>query len=110
MKLFSTNNTLQDYSLKEAVFRGLPEDNGLFMPERIDELPREFIEGLKSKSLQEIGFEVAKRFVDGEIPKRGFWLFGFLGGFGHGGRLPDLGPDGHSFFVVGPGTWTLGLM
>ena len=66
MKYYSTNKKSEDLSFKEAVIRGLAPDNGLYFPERIEKLP----EGLigSGKSIEELGFEVAKRFVDGEIP------------------------------------------
>ena len=35
MKLFSTNHVSPDVYLEEAVFRGLPQDNGLYMPYEI---------------------------------------------------------------------------
>jgi len=39
MKLYSTNNTEVFFSLKEAVLKGLPDDNGLFIPQTITPLP-----------------------------------------------------------------------
>lgn len=68
MKLYSTKNKSKFVSLQEAVFKGLPEDNGLFMPERIAALPQEFIENLPAYSFQEIGFEVCKNLFDDAIP------------------------------------------
>ena len=38
MKLYSTKNPTAFVSLKEAVFKGLPDDNGLFMPDFIKKL------------------------------------------------------------------------
>ncbi|MAW64735.1 MAG: threonine synthase [Flavobacteriales bacterium] len=65
MKYYSTRKKSQEVSFKDAVIRGLAPDGGLYFPERIDKLP----EGLigSGKSIEELGFEVAKRFVDGEI-------------------------------------------
>lgn len=42
MKLYSTKNKNAFVDLKEAVFKGLPDDNGLFMPEHIEALPASF--------------------------------------------------------------------
>jgi threonine synthase len=66
MKYFSTNKKSEDVSFKDAVVRGLAPDGGLYFPERIDKLPAGLIGS--GKSVEELGFEVAKRFVDGEIP------------------------------------------
>ena len=66
MKYFSTNKKADDVSFKDAVIRGLAPDGGLYFPERIEKLPTGLIGS--GKSVEELGFEVAKRFVDGEIP------------------------------------------
>lgn len=68
MKFYSTNNTTQKVDLKEAVLKGLAPDNGLYMPERIDQLPASFFASLEGKTLAEIGIQVAKPVVDGDIP------------------------------------------
>lgn len=70
MKYFSTNGTVDSVSFKEAIFKGLPADNGLFMPEQIPRLPSSFFDGISELSLSEIGFEVICPFVDGEIPNK----------------------------------------
>ena len=66
MKYFSTNKKADDVSFRDAVIRGLAPDGGLYFPERIEKLPTGLIGS--GKSVEELGFEVAKRFVDGEIP------------------------------------------
>lgn len=68
MKFFSTNHQIEPVSFSEAVFQGLPSDNGLFMPESIPTLPSSFFEKLSSMSLPEIGIEVLKHFVEDDIP------------------------------------------
>ncbi len=68
MKLYSTNNTSNLVSLKEAVFKGLPEDNGLYMPLEIPRLSAEFIQNLSYKSFAEISFEICKNLFGEEIP------------------------------------------
>tara|TARA_Y100000589_G_scaffold294715_1_gene300591 strand:- start:535 stop:1827 length:1293 start_codon:yes stop_codon:yes gene_type:complete len=67
MKYYSTRKKSQEVSFRNAVIRGLAPDGGLYFPERIEKLP----DGLIGcgKSIEELGFEVAKRFVDGEIPE-----------------------------------------
>lgn len=66
MKYYSTRKISEEVSFKDAVVRGLAPDGGLYFPERIDKLPEGIIG--TGKSIEELGFEVAKRFVDGEIP------------------------------------------
>jgi len=69
MKLYSTNNKSKFVSLKEAVFKGLPEDNGLFMPEQLPKLPEHFIQNLENYSFAEIGFEVCKHLFQSTFPE-----------------------------------------
>ena len=66
MKYYSTNKISPAVSYEDAVVRGLAPDKGLYFPERIDTLPQGLIGN--EKPLHEIAYEVAKRFVDGEIP------------------------------------------
>jgi threonine synthase len=68
MRLYSTKNTSSFVSLQEAVFKGLPDDNGLFMPEFIPKLPDSFLQNLKDYSFQEIGFEICQHLFNGIIP------------------------------------------
>ncbi len=67
MKFYSTNKTTKPTSFKEAVFKGLPEDNGLFMPEIIPVLSADFFENISDYSLTEIAFQVIRPYVTGEI-------------------------------------------
>jgi len=67
MKLYSTNHQSPDVDLKEAVFRGLPQDNGLYMPYSIPRLPDSFFENIDKMSLQEMAFEVASALIQ-DIP------------------------------------------
>ncbi|MEX2335905.1 MAG: threonine synthase [Fulvivirga sp.] len=68
MKYYSTNHKVNPVSFKEAVIKGLPEDNGLFMPESIPTLPQSFYNNLSEISLAEIGYNVAQPLVDEDIP------------------------------------------
>lgn len=70
MRLYSTKNKNNFVSLKKAVLKGLPEDNGLYMPESIPQLPTSFLENLKSHSFQNIGYEVSKTLFQGAIPEK----------------------------------------
>jgi threonine synthase len=69
MKFYSTNNKNHKVSLKEAVIQGLAPDNGLYMPEHIAPLPKEFFSGLNKKSFQEIAFEVARHLIGSDVPE-----------------------------------------
>ncbi len=68
MQLYSTKNAEHVVSLEEAVFRGLPPDNGLYMPTRIPQLPARFIEHLPEYSFQEIATTVANALFGEAIP------------------------------------------
>jgi threonine synthase len=70
MKLYSTKNSSKFVSLKKAVFKGLPEDNGLYMPKHIPQLPAKFIRNLKRESFQSIGFAIANTLIGRSIPKK----------------------------------------
>lgn len=67
MKLFSTNHISPDVYLEEAVFRGLPQDNGLYMPYEIPKLPDSFFAKIEQLSLTEIAFEICKTLFEGEL-------------------------------------------
>ena len=69
MKYFSTNKTVPSASLMEAVTKGLASDNGLFMPERIEEFRPDFFKRIHQLSFQEISCEVAKKFFGDDIPE-----------------------------------------
>lgn len=68
MKLYSTKDRSTLYDLKEAVMKGLPDDNGLFMPTHLPTLPTSFIENLADFSFQEIGFKICKALFQDTIP------------------------------------------
>ncbi|MEZ5040930.1 MAG: threonine synthase [Saprospiraceae bacterium] len=68
MKLYSTKDRSTLYDLKEAVMKGLPDDNGLFMPTQLPTLPASFIENLADFSFQEIGFKICKVLFQDTIP------------------------------------------
>lgn len=67
MHFYSTNRKVPSVSFKEAVLKGLPDDNGLFMPEVIPQFSAEFLRNLPNLSFQEIAFESAKLVIGDEI-------------------------------------------
>ena len=68
MHYYSTKQQAPLASLEEAVVRGLATDKGLYMPERIKELPKEFFDGIAEMTFQEIAYQVADAFFGEDIP------------------------------------------
>ncbi len=68
MHFYSTNRKVPPVSFKEAVLKGLPDDNGLFMPEAIPQYSPEFIKSLSLQSYVNIAFEGSRLFIGDEIP------------------------------------------
>jgi len=60
MKFYSTAGKSDPVTLKEAVFRGLPPDNGLYMPEKIPIVSQDFINRMPELGFQEIALEVSQ--------------------------------------------------
>ncbi len=67
MKLYSTNDPVTRYSLKEAILQGLPPDNGLFMPDFIPVLPDSFFSNIQNLSFTEIAYEVACSWLEDDL-------------------------------------------
>lgn len=67
MKLHSTNRKAEEVTGQEAIFLGLPSDNGLFMPNEIPHLGEEFWSNCQNLSLTEIAYEIANAFLGDEI-------------------------------------------
>ena len=68
MKFYSTNGQAPLASLEKAVVKGLAEDRGLYMPERIKQLPQEFFDNIQDMTFQEIAFHVADAFFGEDVP------------------------------------------
>lgn len=69
MILYSTKNPQLKASLEEAVFRSLPADNGLYMPEHIPTISSEFLNNIENASFNEIAFDVSKTLLGDDIPE-----------------------------------------
>jgi len=67
MILYSTKTPQLKASLEEAVFRSLPPDNGLYMPESIPKVPVAFLETIENLSFNEIAWEVARTLLSEDI-------------------------------------------
>ena len=74
MQYYSTNGKAPIADLHKAVVKGLAEDRGLYMPEKIKALPKEFFDTIETKTFQEIAYTVADAFfgedVDADSLKR----------------------------------------
>ncbi len=68
MKYYSTKNKNSFYSLRDAVIKGLPDDNGLFMPESVPVLPQSFFDNLKGMDIRSIAYEVANAWFVNDVP------------------------------------------
>ncbi len=67
MKYYSTNGQAPLATLEKAVVKGLAEDRGLYMPERINRLPKEFFDDIASLSFQNVAYNVASAFFGEDI-------------------------------------------
>ena len=67
MNYYSTNNQAPIADLHKAVVKGLAEDRGLYMPERINKLPQEFFDNIEKMSFQEIAYTVASAFFGEDV-------------------------------------------
>lgn len=67
MLYYSTNKKAQMATLEKAVVKGLAEDKGLYMPEHIKPLPKEFYDNIEKMSFQEIAYKIADAFFGEDI-------------------------------------------
>ena len=67
MQYYSTNGKAPIADLHKAVVKGLAEDRGLYMPENIKPLPKEFFDTIETKSFQEIAYTVADAFFGEDV-------------------------------------------
>jgi threonine synthase len=68
MKYYSTSKQAPLSTLRDAVLKGLADDNGLYMPEHIPQLGGDFFASLHTKTLQEIALEVASALFGEDVP------------------------------------------
>jgi threonine synthase len=67
MKYYSTNGKAPVADLRKAVVKGLAEDRGLYMPEVIHQLPKQFFTDMPNMSFQDIAFNVASAFFGDDV-------------------------------------------
>ncbi|MCR5821116.1 MAG: threonine synthase [Bacteroidaceae bacterium] len=68
MQYYSTNNSAEQATLREAVIRGLAPDRGLYMPEVINHLPADFFDSIQDLTFQEVAYRVADAFFGEDVP------------------------------------------
>lgn len=68
MQFYSTNHKSENVGLEEAIFRGLPQDNGLYMPVAINPMSDDFFAKIDRMSFREISYEVSKRIIGDSVP------------------------------------------
>ncbi|MCW3466874.1 threonine synthase [Chitinophaga nivalis] len=69
MQYFSLQNKQHRVNFETAVVQGLAPDRGLYFPETIPTLSKDFIQQLHQYTDQEIGYQVIQSFVGDEIPE-----------------------------------------
>ncbi|MBP6732875.1 MAG: threonine synthase, partial [Chitinophagales bacterium] len=67
MLYYSTNNNSPKVDFKEATIKGQAPDKGLYFPERIPMLSKEFLASFKQKSKADIAFEVIRPYAGDTI-------------------------------------------
>ena len=68
MRYYSLNNSSPLTSFKKAVQNGIAPDRGLYFPEEITPISKDFITNISDYSNEEIAYEVIKQFIGDEIP------------------------------------------
>ncbi len=69
MMYYSTNGKAPLASLEKAVVKGLAEDRGLYMPERIQRLPDSFFDSIQDMDFHEVACAVADAFFGEDIDR-----------------------------------------
>lgn len=69
MKYYSLNKKAPNATFKNAVIKGLAPDKGLYFPESITPLTKEFFKNIEQLTNAEIAYEAIKQFVLPEIPE-----------------------------------------
>jgi threonine synthase len=67
MQYYSTNGKAPIADLQKAVVKGLAEDRGLYMPEKIHQLPKEFFDHIQEMSFRDIAYNVASAFFGEDV-------------------------------------------
>jgi threonine synthase len=68
MNYYSLHRKSPNTTFKNAVVQGLAKDRGIYFPENITPLSKDFIENITKYTHHEIAYEVIRQFVGDEIP------------------------------------------
>lgn len=68
MVLYSTNGQSPQINFENAIFQGLPPDNGLYMPSEIKPMSSDFWDRVDQLSFKEIAIRVSSHLLSEEIP------------------------------------------
>ncbi|WP_218597716.1 threonine synthase [Polaribacter sp. NJDZ03] len=68
MNYYSLHHKSPISTFKNAVVQGLAKDRGIYFPDNIQQLSKDFIENISDYTNHEIAYEVIKQFVGDEIP------------------------------------------
>jgi len=68
MNYYSLHHKSPKTSFKNAVVQGLAKDRGIYFPDNITQLSKDFIENISEYTNHEIAYEIIKQFVGDEIP------------------------------------------
>lgn len=60
----STKGKSNPVTFKEAIRKGLADDGGLYVPEEIPRIEKDFWDNISGKSLTDIGYEITRHFVE----------------------------------------------
>ena len=69
MNFYSLNHQAPKVSFKDAVIKGIAPDRGLYFPELIKALPKDFFNKIEDYSDHEIAFLAIQQFVGKDIPE-----------------------------------------
>ena len=69
MLFYSTNNRNLKVNFEEAVLRGMPDDGGLYMPESIPVVSREFLDELPKLDYKQTALYLSKLFLN-DFPEK----------------------------------------
>ncbi|AUC85425.1 threonine synthase [Polaribacter sp. ALD11] len=70
MNYYSLHHKSPISTFKNAVVQGLAKDRGIYFPDNIQQLSKDFIENISDYTNHEIAYEVIKQFVGDEIPTK----------------------------------------
>ncbi len=70
MNYYSLNNPSTRVTFKEATIRGQAPDKGLYFPESIPTLPKEFFDNISQYSREDIAFRVIRPFTGDTLPEQ----------------------------------------